>query len=287
MRARVPRPRLHLPIERGAVGPVTPSSLCVPFSFEGITGVAITRIAHHCIASKMQCNQCNTDSYTQSSTHARTRTELPIVRSSQRVVEPSPTAAPTGELMENVWKFAGILGKNMTRRDETRLVCTDLVVYPLGGVGQLDALLELVADLFHLLALAPVIEGPCHVDLVAGVRPVMQRDGRVSLDAPIQLAQIPLSRTTGSGGGGGCVCPAQPPLRFVLVDGREMRALQGPMIAVVLRLRSNRLVGAPRMAGPSLERHGRGEPVEVVDWIGAGACAGRLWSPRSGVREAC
>lgn len=62
-------------------------------------------------------------------------------------------------------------------------MCTDLVVYPLGGVGKVDALLELVADLLHLLALAPVIEGPCHVDLVAGVRPVMQKDGRVSLDA--------------------------------------------------------------------------------------------------------
>lgn len=176
----------------------------------------------------------------------------------------------------------------MTERGETCL-CTDLVVYPLGGVGQLDALLELVADLFHLLALAPVIEGPCHVDLVAGVRPVMQRDRRVSLDFHDPTAQIALSRTTGRRGGeGGGVCRAQLSLRFVLADG-EMRRASRPMIAVVVRPPSEQSSrwGAAHGGALSSRRHGRGELVEVVDWIGAGACAGRLWSPKSGVREAC
>lgn len=63
--------------------------------------------------------------------------------------------------------------RKKTQQDET---CTDLVVYFLGAVGQLDALLELVANLLHLLALAPVVKGAGHVDLVAGMRPVMQRE---------------------------------------------------------------------------------------------------------------
>lgn len=44
---------------------------------------------------------------TQARTHARACTEPPIVRSSWCVAEPSLTAAPTDELMGNVWRVAG------------------------------------------------------------------------------------------------------------------------------------------------------------------------------------
>lgn len=83
------------------------------------------------------------------------------------------------------------------------------------------------------------------------------------------------------------VVSAEPrlPLRVVLVGGR----CDGPivMIAVVVRLRSNRLVGAPRMAGLSRAAAWPRPACESGGWIGAGACAGRLWSPKSGVRKAC
>lgn len=101
--------RTRLPIERGAVGPVTSSAISI--SFEGIGGVAITRISHHRIASHRKCSAINamlTATQAQAHAHARTRKEPPIVRSSWCVAEPSLTAAPTVELMGNVCKVAGI-----------------------------------------------------------------------------------------------------------------------------------------------------------------------------------
>lgn len=57
---------------------------------------------------------------------------------------------------------------------------TNLVIYLLGRVGQVDGLLEDVAHLGHLLALGPVVKGACHVHLLGGVRPVLHTT-RVSI----------------------------------------------------------------------------------------------------------
>lgn len=107
-----------MPIERGAVGPVT--SWAMSISFEGIAGVAISRIAYYRIASHRKCGAINAMlTATQTRTHARTCTEPPIVRSSRCVAEPSLTAAPTDELMGNVCQVAGIEERDTTKRDKT------------------------------------------------------------------------------------------------------------------------------------------------------------------------
>lgn len=54
--------------------------------------------------------------------------------------------------------------------------CTNLVIYLLGRVGQLDVLHKVVALLLHLLALGPVVEGTGDVHLLGGVRPVCSKD---------------------------------------------------------------------------------------------------------------
>lgn len=163
--------------------------------------------------------------------------------------------------------------------------CTDLVVYPLGGIGQLDALLEPVADLFHLLALAPVIKGPCNVDLVAGVRPVMPRDGRVSLGAPIELR-------SGHCENQAVLCSAGRNCHSDSCPRAGDAPAPGAMIAVVVRAsRSNRLVGARRDGGAlslsSIERHGRGELVKVVDGSELALALADYGAPRVGCAEAC
>lgn len=69
---------------------------------------------------------------------------------------------------------------------------TDLVVYLLRRVGQIDRLLEPVADLLHLLALAPVVECTRHVDVLAGVQPTI-RD-RVSSLPCLGVLSLPVLR---------------------------------------------------------------------------------------------
>ena len=49
---------------------------------------------------------------------------------------------------------------------------THLVEDLFRGIGQSNRLFKVVADLAHLLALGPVVEGAGHVDLFGSVRPV-------------------------------------------------------------------------------------------------------------------
>lgn len=59
---------------------------------------------------------------------------------------------------------------------------TYLVIYLLGGIGQLDGLLKYVADLLHLLALGPIVESAGDIHLLGGVRPKCVEGQMLAMD---------------------------------------------------------------------------------------------------------
>ena len=52
-------------------------------------------------------------------------------------------------------------------------IVTNLVKYLFGDLGKRHILLEVVPDLFQLLALGPVVEGSSDVNFLGGVRPAI------------------------------------------------------------------------------------------------------------------